>query len=105
MYLIYPVTPGQALRFLGLAANYRAFLNAVEPPLLHLHNPRHAPFFCQRLLSVELPTVVTVHSVASFLMPWPRWMGSMEQENYDRADRLIAVSSFVRDTMIEFGAA
>lgn len=95
---------GQALRFLGLAANYRAFLNAVEPPLLHLHNARHSQFLCQQVIATELPTVVTVHGVKTLLTPSPAWLRSMVVENYARADRLIAVSTFVRNRLVEFGA-
>ena len=98
------IPAGQALRFLGLAANYRAFLRAVRPPLLHVHNARHAQFLCQQIVHTPLPMVVTVHGVKTLLTPSPAWLRSMVVENYARADRLIAVSSFVRDRMIEFGA-
>lgn len=95
---------GQALRYLGLAANYRAFLGAVQSPLLHVHNARHAQFLCQEVVSTDLPTVVTVHGVKTLLMPSPRWLRSMVLENYGRADRLIAVSSFVKERLVQFGA-
>jgi glycosyltransferase involved in cell wall biosynthesis len=55
-------------------------------------------------VSIDLPTVVTVHGVKSLLMPSPRWLRSMVLENYGRAHRLIAVSSFVRDRLVQFGA-
>ena len=98
------IPAGQALRYLGLAANYRAFLGTVQSPLLHVHNARHAQFLCQEVVSTDLPTVVTVHGVKTLLMPSPRWLRSMVLENYGRADRLIAVSSFVRERLVQFGA-
>jgi glycosyltransferase involved in cell wall biosynthesis len=98
------IPAGHGLRYLGLGANYRAFLRAVQPSLLHVHNARHAQFLCREVVSTDLPTVVTVHGVKTLLTPSPRWLRSMERENYGRADRLIAVSSFVRDRMIEVGA-
>jgi len=94
---------GQLLRYLGLAVNYRSFLRAVRPRLLHLHNARHAQFLCRRVVSADLPTVVTVHSVNWAFEPSPPWLRSMALENYHRADALIAVSSFVRDGLVRFG--
>jgi glycosyltransferase involved in cell wall biosynthesis len=95
---------GQSLRYLGLAANYRAFLKTVQPPLLHIHNARHAQFLCQRVVSTDLPTVVTVHGVKSLVLPSPQWLRSMVLYNYRHADRLIAVSSFVRENLLRYGA-
>ncbi len=101
---IHRVPMGQAIRYLGLAINYRRFLDRRRAELIHLHGARHAPYLCQRILRCGKPIVVTAHSVNLLVEPGPEWMRSMVRANLRLADHLIAVSTFVERQLVGCGA-
>jgi phosphatidylinositol alpha-1,6-mannosyltransferase len=96
--------PGQLIRFWGQAANYDRFLTAEPADLVHVHRAYHRQFLCQEVVGLSVPLVVTVHSVNPLLQSNPAWMRSMITGNYRRARHLIAVSNFVRDKIVGYGA-
>jgi phosphatidylinositol alpha-1,6-mannosyltransferase len=95
---------GQALRFWGQAVNYDQFLSAPSTDVLHIHRAYHRQFLCQQVVRVTMPTVVTVHSVNLLVEPNPPWIGSMIRNNYQRAEWMIAVSNYVKNKIVGFGA-
>jgi glycosyltransferase involved in cell wall biosynthesis len=95
---------GQALRYLGLAVNYRRFVAAGPDPLIHLHGARHGPYLCRRVIGCRLPLVVTAHSVNRLVEPGPAWLRAMVRSNLRSVDHLIAVSTFVGRHLERFGA-
>jgi glycosyltransferase involved in cell wall biosynthesis len=96
--------PAQLLRFWGQAVNYSHFLSSHGVDLMHVHRAYHRQFLCQRVLRVTVPVVVTVHSVNLLVEPHPDWIGSMVRENYRWAECMIAVSSYVKNRIVEYGA-
>ena len=96
--------PPQALRFWGQAVNYDQFLSAPPIDVLHIHRAYHRQFLCQQVVRVTMPTVVTVHSVNLLVEPNPPWIGSMIRQNYQRAESMIAVSNYVKNKIVDFGA-
>jgi glycosyltransferase involved in cell wall biosynthesis len=98
------VPSGQALRYLGLAINYRRFLATRPPPLIHVHGARHGPYLCRRIIDCRLPMVVTAHSVNRLVEPGPAWLRTMVRANLARVDHVIAVSTFVARRLRRFGA-
>ncbi|NBD35374.1 MAG: glycosyltransferase [Chloroflexi bacterium] len=95
---------GQTIRYLGQAANFDQFLSSQSADILHIHQAQNRQFLCQQIVHTHLPVVVTAHSVNVLLQPHPAWLGQMIRANYRRADWFIAVSNFVKEKIISYGA-
>jgi glycosyltransferase involved in cell wall biosynthesis len=94
----------QLVRFVGLSLNYKAFLENVSADLLHVQHILHRPLICKRVLKSELPFIVTVQSVNYLMENNFQWHAEMALANYSTADRLIAVSRYVKEMMVNHGA-
>lgn len=94
----------QRMRFLVQAANFDQFLRQTPGHLLHVQRAYHRQYLCQALCRTKKPVLVTEQSVNLLIGQHPKWMEQMIRANYRRADRLIAVSYFVKEKMIEYGA-
>lgn len=99
-----PTLPTQFLRFWAQAANYSRFLEDFPHQILHVHQAFNRQFLCQSVLQIDKPIVVTAHSINTLLEPHPDWAEKMIFANYRRADWFIAVSNFVKEKIVEFGA-
>lgn len=94
----------QRLRFVAQAANFDRFLGQTPADLLHVQRAYHRHYLCQSLIGVKMPLVVTAHSANALLEPNPDWVRAMIRHNYRRDVPFIAVSSFVKEKMVEYGA-
>ncbi|MGH2535793.1 MAG: glycosyltransferase [Candidatus Promineifilaceae bacterium] len=96
--------PGQMIRYLGLAANFEAFLARHPADLLHVQQAGQRQFLCQAVLGTPLPLVASLQSVNELIRPVAPWLARMTEQNYRLADHLVAVSNFVREVAAERGA-
>lgn len=94
----------QRLRFVAQAANFERFLGEAPADLVHFQRAYHRQYLCQSLVGLKTPSVITAHSANALLEPNPAWVRAMIRHNYRQDGRFIAVSTFVREKMIEHGA-
>ena len=94
----------QRLRFLAQAANFDHFLEQAAGHLLHIQRAYHRQYLCQAVCQTTKRLLVTEQSVNLLVEQPPKWIEQMIRTNYRRADRLIAVSNFVKEKMIAYGA-
>jgi len=92
------------LKFIGQAANFDRFLSEKPIDLLHVHHAEFRSYVCQQVLGIEKPLVATVHGVTSVVGDRPEWLVSLIKANYHRADWLIAVSNYVKEVLVKYGA-
>jgi glycosyltransferase involved in cell wall biosynthesis len=96
--------PDQVVRFWGQTVNFDHFLDGPPADVLHIHRAFNRQFLCQQVVGVATPMVVTVHSVNALVRPNPAWIGRMIKANYRRAGSMIAVSNYVKEMIVGFGA-
>ncbi len=94
----------QIIRFIGLSLSYEKFLTTVSADIVHVQHILHRPYICKRVLQLALPFIVTVQSVNYLMETVTPWHLEMALANYRTADRLIAVSNYVKEMMINHGA-
>lgn len=94
----------QRLIFSGQAANYAAFLESAPYDLVHVQHAEFRQFILQRALRVTEPVIATLQSVNVLVRPHPDWLVRMVRENFTNADFLIAVSNYVREIAVSYGA-
>jgi glycosyltransferase involved in cell wall biosynthesis len=92
------------LKFIGHAANFDSFLSNTQTDLLHVHHAEFRFYICQQVLGIEKPLIATVHGVTNVVGTYPDWLVSLIKTNYQRANRLIAVSNYVKEVLVKHGA-
>ena len=95
---------GYLLRILSRAQNIQSFVLTTPHNLIHVHHARIRLFACWEVLEIQQGLLTTVHSVNKLSDDSPQWLKELIITNYRRANRFIAVSSFVRDEMVAHGA-
>jgi len=91
-------------KFVVQSSNFDRFLSLTKFDILHIHHAEFRLFLCRRVLQDPHPTVVTVHSATVLIRRHPSWLIPIIITNYHLADRIIAVSNFVKDMMLKYGA-
>jgi glycosyltransferase involved in cell wall biosynthesis len=94
----------QRMRYIDRAANYDLFLRRSHPDLLHVAHAEFRQYLSQRIVYAKVPIIASVLSATVLLRSVPRWLKDMVIQNYNRADRLIACSTFVRDMIAPYMA-
>ena len=91
------------LKFIGQAVNFEKFLSERTDDILHVHHAELRQYVCQQIVEHPTPLIATVHSANVLVRSYPAWLTTIVIANYRRADRLIAVSHYVKDIVIQHG--
>lgn len=101
---LYNISFSQTIRFLGLAINYHKFLQNTSADIIHVQHILHRPYLCGEIVRDKRPLLATVQSVNYLMDDSHPWQTKVAHANYQRADHLIAVSSYVEEMMVKHGA-
>jgi glycosyltransferase involved in cell wall biosynthesis len=84
---------GQSLRsVLSATIGLRRAADALKPDIVHYHHAELRPLL-GRLAGLNLPSVVTAHSLSSFRVPEARALQALARDNLGRAGAVLCVSA------------